>query len=497
MRAYVALIAVLAAAGCGGAGTQTAESGLGEGPGGEPGEAVVVPGSPRCDDLGFGHELRILHVTNSAQRTYTSEDGYLVVEGAFTHGAGFGFTSNRGVDAAVLQGPSSANVYAFSPESTGASGLVAPDGAFGLPSPLGSVSLCYDYELEVFAAAATSFTRDWRWQVSMTPLVKSLLLSPGQVFSVPYEVKAAATSFKASGFFVRGTVTVANPAPVRAQVTDVEVALGGGGYALRCTPDLPARLDPGSSLTCTYLQWPLDGSTRTATVTASTARRNGVGGGSALVPVDFSKGRIDDVDGCVTVADTTRREGRSACAATGPLVYTTKAPVSPLDGWNCELGRTFAQSASYAGESGEHGTARAVVRVFEACPGIGCTHSQSYWRTHSAFGSEPYDDAWAALPGGETTPFFGSGLTWYQALREPTQGRTYFILAHQFIAARLNGLNGADTTDVRGALGQAHRVFESFTPATLPEKLTPELLDLAGALGDFNLGTSGPGRCSE
>src|SRR4030042_6097989 len=80
---------------------------------------------------------------------------------------------------------------------------------------------------------------------------------------------------------------------------------------------------------------------------------------------------------------------------------------------------------------------------------VGCTLTPGYWKTHSMLGPAPYDDTWAMLEGGlgEDTIFFLSGQTWYEVLwTPPAKGNAYYILAHAFIAAKLNLLNGASST---------------------------------------------------
>jgi hypothetical protein len=71
--------------------------------------------------------------------------------------------------------------------------------------------------------------------------------------------------------------------------------------------------------------------------------------------------------------------------------------------------------------------------------------TQGYWKTHSIYGPAPYDDAWANL---EDTKFCGSDLTCFEVLTTPPAGgNAYYILAHQWIAAGLNSLNGVIMPD--------------------------------------------------
>ena len=94
-----------------------------------------------------------------------------------------------------------------------------------------------------------------------------------------------------------------------------------------------------------------------------------------------------------------------------------------------------------------------------------------------------YYDTWKKI--GENTPFYLSGQTYYQVLwSNPSGGNDYCILAHQFIAAKLNILNGADTTaEVDTALTRAENFFKTFTPtANLSKALKTQLTAYATIL---------------
>jgi hypothetical protein len=130
----------------------------------------------------------------------------------------------------------------------------------------------------------------------------------------------------------------------------------------------------------------------------------------------------------------------------------------------------------------------------------GCTLTPGYWKTHSHHGPAPYDDTWALLlPDGEDTPFFISGKTWYQVLwTAPKKGDAYYILAHAYIAAVLNGLNGADTSSVRSLLAHAEGLLMTSTPSgKLPGKVREDFIATAEVLDNYNNGIIGPGHCEE
>ena len=129
----------------------------------------------------------------------------------------------------------------------------------------------------------------------------------------------------------------------------------------------------------------------------------------------------------------------------------------------------------------------------------GCTLTQGYWKTHSSYGPAAYDDTWAQI--GEDTPFFLSGRSYYQVLWTPPAGNAYYNLAHQYIAAELNILNGAASTpEVDAALAYAENLFSTKTPAqvaALKGGAKNAAIANATTLDNYNNGLIGPGHCSE
>ncbi|MBN2410132.1 DNRLRE domain-containing protein [candidate division KSB1 bacterium] len=133
---------------------------------------------------------------------------------------------------------------------------------------------------------------------------------------------------------------------------------------------------------------------------------------------------------------------------------------------------------------------------FDLEEGGGCTLTPGYWKTHSINGPAPYDNTWAQI--GETTPFFLSGTSWYGALWTEPQGNPYWILAHAYIAAQLNFLNGADPSAAQAAFDAATTLFENNTPAdagALKGGEKAPWLGPATTLDNYNNGLIGPGHC--
>ena len=148
----------------------------------------------------------------------------------------------------------------------------------------------------------------------------------------------------------------------------------------------------------------------------------------------------------------------------------------------------------------------------------GCTLTQGYWKTHndSFKGGAPTDDNWENItPAAELSGFFTTAnsypvigpnvppFTWFTVFNTPPKGNAYYNLAHQYMAAKLNILNGAGATPaVTAAITAAEDFFDSYTPAAFAalgkkHALRGQVIGWAGTLGSFNEGSIGPGHCDE
>jgi len=172
-----------------------------------------------------------------------------------------------------------------------------------------------------------------------------------------------------------------------------------------------------------------------------------------------------------------------------------------------------------------------------ACGPAGCTLTIGYWKTHSAYGPAPYDETWAligsadpawlalaalGLPGecdpeaaqcGEDTEFFTSGQTWFDVFwTPPAGGNVFYRLAHQYMAATLNVLNGAAipahvgeawdaATELFGRCGpddfQQARRGRFGTPAGDCADDAADAGKYASLLDSYNNGYEGVLHCSE
>jgi hypothetical protein len=117
----------------------------------------------------------------------------------------------------------------------------------------------------------------------------------------------------------------------------------------------------------------------------------------------------------------------------------------------------------------------------------GCTYTQGYWKNHP--------DNW---PTDQLSLY--SGRKAMRLLRTPPKkGNAYIILAHQYIAAELNVVNGTSIPDeVLEVWGRAQELLEKYqSKGTIPKKSPNRKLAIAMAkvLDDYNNGRIGPGHC--
>jgi hypothetical protein len=145
------------------------------------------------------------------------------------------------------------------------------------------------------------------------------------------------------------------------------------------------------------------------------------------------------------------------------------------------------------------------VFVSDAC-NQGCTLTQGYWKTHAIYALKPQfakkrDANWNfVLPSAENTNFFGSGVTWINVFWTPPKGNAYYNLAHQYMAAKLNGYAGASVpASVATAIANAEAWFTAHPQPTDNwwKNNKNQVNAAAGVLGSYNEGATGPGHCSE
>ncbi|MEO6039338.1 MAG: T9SS type A sorting domain-containing protein [Saprospiraceae bacterium] len=418
-------------------------------------------------------------------------------------------SDNIVVDRFVAKGGTGGqNVYNYTgvnPRPTTDGNIHCPvTGGSGKYADFSHVDVCFHYRLSASKTAVTSYTRDYDWN-----LVKSCdgpnplgPLTTGQTYSYPFHWTASVSGFTDSDWKVTGVITVANSTLTPAVITSIADVLSCGGVSptLSCGTTFPYTLAAGATLTCNYtanLAAPCNG-TNTVTVATSSPL---VEGDVATANYHFGA-PTSLIDECITVTDNCTTT-TNVCIADAPKTVNYTCPIS-----YAECGTfTYSNTASYAtndddNDTDESGSSACTVAVNVPCQG-GCTLTIGYWKTHSEFGPAPYDNTWAQLSNGASTTFFLSGTSYYNVAWTAPAGNAYYIMAHQYIAAKLNKLNGASVpAAVQTAYNSATTLLNTYTPAQIAglagnNALRKQFVNMATILENYNSGLTGPGHCAE
>jgi hypothetical protein len=446
-----------------------------------------------CAELGYEHGLKPNPETADGSRDGISWDFHGGPEGiSFVD-----WSSQFPMGAVVVKAGSDYNlVYDYS-KTNATGGTTSDTGLYAYDSKkISHVIFCWNTALQAKKSAETSYDRAWEWTIDKSADQSSLTLSTGQAFAVNYSVKVNSTSTDANPA-VEGEITITNPnASVAATIESVTDVINQGGTETVATVDcgvtFPYSLPAGSKLICSYqadLPTRKDGKNTVRVLTSGT-----VPGGSAQADVTFGAPTAE-TDKCVSVDDSL--QGVLDGNLCKPATFNYTRNVGPYD--TCGDVTVDNTATFKTNDTGTTGSDSWTVKVKLACGG-GCTLTQGYWKTHSELGPAPYDDTWAKLANGANTPFYSSGQSYHKVLwTPPAGGNVYYQLAHQYIAAKLNLLNGASSTPaVDAAISAAEAFFASNTPTTTLSKQQQQTLrGYASTLGSFNEGAIGPGHCSE
>ena len=376
------------------------------------------------------------------------------------------------------------------------------------------------HALTVTKDAATSRRREWEWSIEKSADQSSLQLSANELLQVNYQVTVNAQS--TDSLAVTGKITVDNPAPIDAILTGITDSMTSDLTAtVSCgSISFPYTLAAGTHLDCTYSRTLPNEDTRTNTATATLQNHsfdsagvpigNGTTGFSGTADVSFASPTTEEIDECVDVNDIDKGSLGIVCAASGlphafnyGLFFGARQDADVL--LQCGNNEHRNVASFKTNDTKATGEDDVTVNASLSCD-AGCTFTPGYWRTHNvAFhgGARP-DDSWLSIgASAENTIFFVSGKTYYQVLWTPPAGNAYYNLSFQYIAAQLNQLSGAATPSaVQSAFATATLRFQAYTPAQIGSLkgnnlLRQEFITLAGILGAYNSGITGPGHCPQ
>lgn len=366
------------------------------------------------------------------------------------------------------------------------------------------ITVCIVSPLTITKTANTSLTRTWTWSIDKTADQTILTLANGQIFPVDYSVSANATSTD-SNFNVSGNISIFNPAGNPTITVGVADNLATDGLVTVLCPR--STIDPNTTLVCTYSKNLNSATNQLNTVTV--AVNESVLSGSANANVNFSTATVTKVDDCATITDTSPSGPHSehVCSTDLQKVWNYSltfgkniiAQVPLICGIN-----SYTNTVSFVADNTPSSGSKSVTVSSNVACQTGCTLTQGYWKTHNTSfkGGAPVDSTWSLLdPLKELKPFYTSGQTWFADFwTAPSGGNIYLQLAHQYMAAFLNSLNGARVTPaVTSALNGSDHFFSYVLNAnsTLTTAQKNSAKSYATTLGSYNEGLIGPGHCSE
>lgn len=331
---------------------------------------------------------------------------------------------------------------------------------------------------------------EWDWTILKQADKSELTLALGESFFVNYWVKVDAMLSKMN-YKVSGTIQMLNSSGQAIVIESVSDSLG----EVSCPVNFPYSLPSGWALNCTYSGSP---GSQVEVNKATVVDGNGITV-EAIAPIDWNNATGTVVDECVSVNDTFAGDLGTVCAGDQTSFTFTYNRLFKYD----ECGMYVAPNTAkfvVVNNPEKLGESSWEVKITVPCEG-GCTLTPGYWKTHSKYGPAPYDSTWDLKLGGDAI-FLGTGKSYYEVLwMTPQGGNAYLILAHAFIAAEMNGLNGAFIpADVQSAWNQAQGLLITYQSVmSIPKNSADRgiAIELAEILDDYNNGLIGPGHCSE
>ena len=364
------------------------------------------------------------------------------------------------------------------------------------------------YGLTVAKTAVPSFGRHYDWTIEKTADTEEVTLIEGQHHVVHYSVTVNASASQDDGWKVSGTITIHNPHPTLSAVINSVTDMVSP--AIAATVSCPSLVVPSNgNLVCTYGPVVLpNGDPRTNTATATqqnhSYNKNGVGTPTGTTPYSgnaaIAFGAPDTiVDETITVTDSYAGLLGTVNAVDAPKTFQYERDIVFEGDDICGIHRIENIAELTTNDTGTMKDDEHLVEVMIECFDV-CVNDYKYWKTHSHQGPGPYDNAWSHL--GlleENTIFYLSGQTWYQVLQTPPKYNVYYLLAHEYIAAKLNQLKGADVPPkVAQAIAKAELLFGQTTPkqaAFMMSAKKAQWTALIPILNDYNQGCNGPKNC--
>lgn len=397
--------------------------------------------------------------------------------------------------------------HTFTCEDAGANNNTASIVETGQSASAAVEVTCYD--LAVSKAVDTSFNRYYTWDIDKSADQYSLLLSVGQTFFPVNYTVALSASFDDADFMVFGEITVNNPAPMAAELVSVSDLMGETAGVVDCDVTFPYLLAAGESLVCSYeaeLESAMEELSNVGTAELQNYDYDEFLAATAAGTTDFDSDPVavvwsetpaDLIDECVMVSDTMAAFGGpyEVCYQDLPWSKSYQIEVGPY----IQPGTFYVENTASFITNDTETDGSDDWTIIITVPFSGCTLTQGYWKTHADVTSKRYDSTWNNFAGGNAM-FFSTGKSYIEILwMPPSGGNVYLQLAHQYIAAKLNTLNGAYApADVAAKIALAESILTANSASMyLKGKDATQAKALAALLDMYNNGYLGVPHCSE
>jgi hypothetical protein len=212
---------------------------------------VFVLDNPVCSDLGSGwKEMKIESSDYSGTYPIDSLNNLILsVTDTKTSGEALAFNwdSSLSIDAVIVKAGDGANVYYYNPEASSDNSV----GTIGKKA-ISHISFCYDYELQVSKTAATSFVREFSWDILKSVNPASWTLFKGDTGESEYTVAVTKKGYTDKNWQVSGAINISNNTPFNAEINSVKDVMNNTVTTLDCAVTYPYTLSSGQSLVCSY-----------------------------------------------------------------------------------------------------------------------------------------------------------------------------------------------------------------------------------------------------
>jgi hypothetical protein len=347
----------------------------------------------------------------------------------------------------------------------------------------------------IFKSAVASITNTYTWTIDKVGPA-TVTVPQGQPGTVDYDVTV--TPVLSQVITAHGDIGIINPYTVGITVSSVTDTLSGNIPAtVTCDESLPHVIPAGDHLLCHYSATLPNADPRTNTAKVV------VNGHEYTVPVDPLPVPFEtptEVDECVTLDDDKYVPSLGTVCASD--IVKTKSYSLTIGPYQTCGQFPFVNTASFdTTDTHATGSDQWTVMVSVVQCVHGCTYTHGYYKNHHEH------PAWDLITpdGGDSQFFINPSKTWYQAIDTNPSGhgpswQAYYILARQYIAAKLNLLKGASSTpEVDAAITWAENFFNTYTHSSnIPSDVRDNAKDVyAPLLDDYNNGRIGPGHCGD